>query len=631
MASSEPREPAIGARWVRGQKGPWLALAFSLLIVVLAARNAVVLVVQVRSTPALPQWDMAQHGFDGVRLANALRHLDLPAFLTTLNGMSVWPPLFPLLEAPVLLLAGYDYTVPRYLMVVLYVLLVVAALAAGWAIAPRHGPAVGVLAAALVAASPFVHLFASLTMLEVPGALFFLLTLTAYAKALRGKTRWWWYATAGLSTALFFCKYNYGLLWLVPLVVQEACRTAGGWRALAGRLRDGVRHFPWQRPWGIFLLVYAGLLMAIHFSGGWRFMLAGRELRMTSLANPLYALYLLALARWLYRPRRAWRRTHAWLAGLLPPHRILICGVLLPIALWMLVPDHAKGFIGFLENRSSGLPFWSLDNLLYYGRVFAQQYSPWPGLGWLTLLSALAALPLLLRGGDQPRILGLALLIGCGAALLHPYKQPRFFFLAAPVVWLAAAWLLSALVARLEAWLRRAGAVQLCALAVAVMAVCSGVDKSRLAASFAAHLVAPETTLPALHELCTQARLAAPEAIAVVGLWNELSPGLVRWHHARHCPAAPLILIPEAGRSRDRGLALTLGRRLAADDAVGRIVIVELAKSSPPRLASYQAESAWLDPLPAMLTADPSLLPQQTKSLRATGYRLHIYRRSPPL
>lgn len=69
-----------------------------LLLSALASWRRVAAILQ---SPRLPFWDIANHGHDGVLLSDALRRLDPVDFLVRVHGMSLWPPVMPLLEISV--------------------------------------------------------------------------------------------------------------------------------------------------------------------------------------------------------------------------------------------------------------------------------------------------------------------------------------------------------------------------------------------------------------------------------------------------------------------------------------------------------------------------------------------------
>ena len=123
-----------------------------------------------------PQWDPAKYGVAGVRLAAAVRHLDPLAFLAGVNRLGLWPPLYPLAETPAFLLFGDGYRVAAGFVGALYFLTALAAFWAGrWVAADGTDelrPSIaGALTALAVLVCPIGHLFGTLSMLEVPGAL----------------------------------------------------------------------------------------------------------------------------------------------------------------------------------------------------------------------------------------------------------------------------------------------------------------------------------------------------------------------------------------------------------------------------------------------------------------------------
>ncbi|MCW8984986.1 MAG: hypothetical protein OQK55_06560, partial [Thermoanaerobaculales bacterium] len=384
-------------------------------------------------SPRLPQWDMAKYGVSGLRLARALQDIDPLAFLRHLNGLDVWPPVFPLLEVPAFLLAGPGYASARGLVAVLFAAAIVAAFWSGLQSHGRFALAVGALTATLVATSPMAQIFATIVMLEVPGTLLLLVAMGLYLRSLNtGNTRDFTLACAA-ATTLFFCKYNFGLIWILPMVANEVLRAHGrpglqpaeSWKRLGATLR---------RPWPTVLAV--GLLIAaiIEIAGPWRFSIGGRAVSVSSAGPLLYGLYALTLTRWLLRPRHSLQAARQLLVRLDSRARSMLVAVAVPIALWMVVPSHTTNFVGFLVNRSSGPPILSLESLLFYPRVFVNEFTPSPVVGIVVLVCAASALRRL-RGADEAgRVLALALLLSTIAVVAHPHKQPRFLFLTATLL-----------------------------------------------------------------------------------------------------------------------------------------------------------------------------------------------------
>lgn len=645
---------------------------FPALLVVLAALRVAGELAVVASSPALPQWDPAKYGAAGLRLAAALRRLDPLTFLGGVSELSSWPPFFPLLEVPAFLFFGPGYGVPKLLVVGLFVLTAVALWWAGRGLDRRDGGWVGLLAAGFFLASPFSQLFGTLVMLEVPGTLLLAGALGFYLRSVEeggtpdevggtsdgtpdevggtppGSTppgSFSWRGCCACTVALFFCKYNYGLLWLLPLAVAEARRVAGSWRGVVTAVGRRLAAVDFRRPGVIVLLVYLLLLAAIRLSGGVDAEVAGVRLRATSIGNPVYLLYLVLVARLLWRPRRSWQRWRDVRRRIGERGRTFARWVVAPIALWMLIPPHTKDFFGFVENRSSGIPFWSLDNLLFYPRALADGYAPVPAVGWATLLLALAAVPWLLRRGPRHRVLALALVVGTGAAFVHPYKLPRFFFTVAPLLQLAASVAVVAavrLVARPSPEPVRRGAVAAVALLGFGALLIPGVDRGRLEAERALRTV-PAAVRPVAERVAEL--FSAEERTAFVGSWNLFSPGLVEWqlrnHHRRWWDAG----IPGAWRRPARVDTVGRLRRRLEKGGFRRVISLEPLDATAPdpiglpgagggwwggRSEGFRAETAWLEPFRDELAAGGRHTLETAEPFPAAGYRLVVYRRATP-
>ena len=121
------------------------------------------------------------------------RKIDLPRFAGLIDDLRCLP-------AAALSTRGVDrfpggrqlFAVARGFVVVIFVALVVATWWAAREIVPESA-AVAAIAPALVVSSPFVQLFAAQAMLELPGALLYVLCLGAYARtcAPAPARRWW--------------------------------------------------------------------------------------------------------------------------------------------------------------------------------------------------------------------------------------------------------------------------------------------------------------------------------------------------------------------------------------------------------------------------------------------------------
>lgn len=610
------------------------------------------LAAELAADPRLPLWDGAKYGVDGLRLAQAIAALDLPEATRWLYGMDVWGPVFPLAEAAVFLATGESgYEVPRRLEIFLFVLLIAATALAGLALersrAERScagtgtaiGVGVGLLAASLVATSPTIAVFATLVMLEIPGALLAVLAFACWCRAERsGRVADW--RLAWLATLLLvFTKTNYAALWLAPMLLVEATTAAGGGRRLLSAGARRLRRVRWRRPFMALNVLWLVGLAAIVVAGGVDLRLGDLRLRASSLGNPLYGLYLLWVGRLLVlRARRggrfAWGRIVVRWRRLPARWRSFARWVLLPLAVWLLLPPHLKETVGFLENRDSGIARWSLEGLLFYPRAVAHDYAATPALGWAVLGLAMLLAVRWRRLGRSRRLLALVAVGGLVAAAGHDYKLPRFLFTVAPFLFLAAATQAGDLLAGAARRLGRGGArrrwraeaaVALLLALLALVVVARGVDGERLRRERRSRTAAPaaQAVLEAL------GRLDGP--LVVLGTWNDLSPGLVEWHLRRgEGRAAGDRLVADAAAAMRRQDPRRL-RELVAGLPPGASVVI-VAAVDPGLRPRWLAEIGSRRELFAELARNPGLQRAAAPDTAGSGYRLRrfIRRADPP-
>jgi hypothetical protein len=568
----------------------------------------------------LPQWDMAKYGVSGLRLARALQDVDLLAFLSHLNGLDVWPPVFPLLEVPVFLLAGPSYASARGLIAVLFAATIVAAFWSGLQSHRRLGITVGALTATLVATSPMAQVFATVVMLEVPGTLLLLLAVGFYLRSLeKGHARDFTFACVA-ATTLFFCKYNYGLIWILPMMTNEILRAHGSsgvqFSESLKRLTAALRR-PWPAILGVGLVVAA----IIEISGPWRFSIGSRAVSVSSAGLLLYTLYVLTLVGWFLRPRRSLQTARQLLERLDPRARSMLTFIAFPVALWMVVPSHTINFVGFLVNRSAGLPVLGLESLLFYPRVFIGEFSPSPAVGIAVLLVAASSLRKL-RGSDEAgRVVALALLFSTIAALAHPYKQPRFFFLSAALLWFAGSreamellsWPINPVRVSTQRWIAAtlAGSVLLTAAVTAT-------DVDRLLHGHR-QLTVNASTEDVLNAITDEA--AKVQASVLLGTWNHLSPWLVEWSCLQRDPSMDPDQVPQepTGRSRRGNVVKWL-----ATDPPDLLMVLSTAPGTQPR-PGFVAETRWLEPVRRQLARDSRFELVSRKDFQKALYRLESF------
>jgi len=622
------------------------------------------------TSPRLPQWDMAKYGVDGLRLARAVWDGEPWTFLVTIHEMDVWPPLFPLLELPVFLVLGSGYRVPAALVGALFAATVAAAFWAGrsatrgWAGEPA-GWVAGAVAAAFFATSPLFQVLGTVVMLEVPGALVLLLAVGAYARSLARASVHGpaapppppvshatrpagaedpsalraFRAACLLATLLFFTKYNYGLLWLVPLLLHEAWRHHGGPRPALGLLLAAGRRLELRRPWPVFVGLYLLALLSVVVTGGWSLVLGGVAIEAHSIGNGLYLLYLLAALRALlrlgrrasFRPARAAALLRERLAALPPRGRALLLWVAAPIGLWLLLPGHLSELAAFVENRSSGLPLLGRESLLLYPRAFARELAAWPAVGIASLLVGLAPVALLPRLGrcraEPLRALALATAVAAAALLLHPYKLPRFASTLAVLAWLSCGAVAGAgwerLSRRWPAPARSAGALALAVLILAGAAL-AGTDPERLGAGHRTYSVTG-TIRPLLDRIAGEA--AARPGVALAGYWNHLSPGLIEWHLARRHPEAPRDRVPRDLRALARAPEPAAGvEELARSPDLERVLVLTLRHSARAWAPPADQELAGIPALRRALADDPRFHRVSVTRFERSGYVLMVFR-----
>ncbi len=234
---------------------------------------------------------------------------------------------------------------------------------------------------------------------------------------------------------------------------------------------------PWRSPWPFGLAFGLLALVLIRLSGGLSFSLLGRPVSVQSIGNPVLFLLLLALLRALWGRER--RRAN--LARLADADRDLQ-GFLrfsaAPILLWLLLPPHLRDFLDFVENRSSDLPFFSAESLLFYPRAYLGAIAPGPLAGAAILLLAIAGLRRLAGSGSHA-FLALWALFGVAAVLVHPYKLDRFFLHAAFALAVLAAATLGEALASLPQRFGRLPAPPLVAGLLALLAAAVGARTAR--------------------------------------------------------------------------------------------------------------------------------------------------------
>ncbi len=564
-----------------------------------------------------------------MRLAQSAKNLDVLNFFSHVNSMSLWPPAFPLMECPIFLVFGYDYTVARGFISILFALCIFAIFLVGLELDSSRGVLLGALAAALMSISPLYHLFGTLVMLEIPGTLLLLLAALSYIRYLKTDTKKDLKLFCLTTVVLFFCKYNYGLMWILPVGLNEIWRAAPSLNALKTGLSKLIQ-FGKSRPlFSVFLILYMSFLLGIVISGGWIWNIAGQRISITSVGNPIYfffcflfLLFLIKPKKYLVLARKTWRKTEQ-------KFRMIFLFVCIPIFIWMLVPSHMKGFVSFLENRSSELPFFSADNLLFYPQAFIKQYSPSFVVGLIVFVLGFFPIFFLRRHSSTSRVVYLAITVGLLFSLFHPYKLARFIFTVAPFLWLSCAQTITYFFGFLFRRNKSTVAAKVRLIFVFVclsLALYFGYQKQRLQSDFNTNTVSANVR-PILNTLTKFAQRS--KGTVILGLWDRLSPGLVEWHCRLQIPGIEADKIPKSPQKYSRTLTPSpLLDNLFENQNIERIIFLGLDNSNTLWSKAFFSENNWLPPVKNAIKTDSRFFQEEELLFPKSGYRLTLYRKS---
>jgi hypothetical protein len=588
----------------------------------------------------LPLWDEAAQGFAGLRVADAIRHWDVVGLLRALNEQVVWPPVHSLLLAPCFLAFGHGFEIPSMLSRCAFVVTPLVLLACGLALDPKRGAAIGLLASALLLCSPDFRVFASLGMLEMPGALLLLIALwlalrfanaRERADSASPERRGLATALGGATAALFLFKYNYGLIWIGALALDAVLRRTPEQRgALFESAARAWRSGALRRPMPVIVTLWVLALVAIRVSGGGVFEPFGQRISMRSPGNGAYALLVVlvvwAIVAWRRNPE-GWRaRWRSWPGT----RRAFLVAAFVPILLWLLVPspNRVRALVDFVQNRSSGPSPLSLEGLMFYPRAFVEQFSPSPWLGGIAF--ALALIPPIGRGEGRSarRLAWVAMLTGIAATVAHGYHDPRFFFTTAPLVWLNASRAATELVGLAAARRARAlaGVAWAALFAAGVALPWIAPPNERAVAARLALYRGDRSILPALDRVLERASSESAPSV-LLGYSIGLSPGLISWRARQLSDAIDLEALPRRAPWLERGASdEAIDARIERLSGPGRLFLVALATPASPVWGHAYSDETWAD---SVTLERLRRMPEATvewDSLGASGFRFAAVR-----
>ncbi len=387
--------------------------------------------------------DRNAHLWFGISLAIDIRTLDLPHLLKDLHGARIWGPLHPLLLGIVLAIGGLHEQLAILPSLACWVGSAVFAFLSARRACPasQNGNLAGFVAALFVLASPAFRAFATDIMLESLGACLSLGVLYFFLRVRQEKSP---ASAAGLGltmTLLFFDKYNYWLLVLLPLIAVSAAPhfpdlasrlllALHGWDVRAW-LKAQLRH---PLTWVLAVLVLV-LTLPLYTSG--TIHLFGREISLRSPHNTLSVIvWVVFLRLWPWW----WNQGRALTAQLPVPGKQLVYWHVWPVIVWFLWPQRLGNCLAYL-TRSHGVGgevHGLLGGLPYYWDCLADHYHAVSWLAFLVAGLALAALLSVSRLRPGSALIFGVLLIAGAMTMSHPTLRSRFLH-----SWIAVLWVLA--------------------------------------------------------------------------------------------------------------------------------------------------------------------------------------------
>ncbi len=581
-----------------------------------------------------PLWNALVHDRNGhydfaVRMALALRGYQPVRFLSIMLGQSkVWPPVHGLLTALLIAPGGPDYrwaVIPSLLgwwMTAAFAFLTARRISAA------GGSAAGLIAAALVLASPAYRDYSTDIMLESLGAGLTMMALYMYVVAVQQASVRAGRNLAIVLTVLFFEKYNYWMLTAIALGAAEILRHPGHClntaRAVTGRINRQVLVGEMSHPLNLIAITTLVLMAAFWIRGPQPLKLGPYRLSVYPPHNLLTAAYAaLALRVALSAPAGWWRKLF-FSSRVQSPCSKLVLWHVLPIAASFLLPARLWMFLWYVGpfNHATAVPAHGMRwAAAYYAGAAVHEYHPAAWIAWVVS----GALILALAGWRNWRPGGIAVvllaIIGGALVVLHPNQQSRFMFSWFAAVWVAAATaMMSAIYSRHLAI--QPGMRAMISWTIAIVACVILMD----------YASAPRPIPPPLSDLdLSDAYLPALGRFRrVVFLSNMPIGSFVDWTFLERYPRPDAIVwplkggdfSPQEGARWFAGLAATS----AAEDA---IVFIDVPPGSPDYmpLSDY---SRWAMLAEAM-RANPRLHLSHTWELRRNDVKITLWTRTSEL
>ncbi len=476
----------------------------------------------------LPRWDLATHLGHGWLDYHLLVTGQIHRLLWDLWLQGYWPPGLSIWQVPFYLVLGGGMTPGLWSSAVAFVLVGATGVVVLWRQWRDGGFLPASLFLALLVSSPFLLAYATVTMTEMLGALAQLVVLLSYQR---------YREDAGASaarlfamslTTLFFVKYNYFVLLVVPLVLYEWLESTAGWTG-ARRMSSlwGYTRRVVSSPAGALVALYLAGMSIVLGTGGFETRLLGQRISIRSIGNTGHVVLYILLARLWYLHHRG--RIHwARLTSADPRVRPLLVWCLVPVTIWLAspYPNHIRDVANLVINRPLGEPTVGGGVATYVDALWnAYFYS-----GWILVFAVATFGVAVVRYRQQPplmRWLILAIPFQFTAIAMHQTRFPRFLLLTVVLLCLASA-------SEIGRWVSGSRSGRLVAGLLAPFVLVSGmiaargvVNEERFRAIAFEHYTFSEPLRLALESI--RGDLSADDRLLVVGHTDQLSPALFRW------------------------------------------------------------------------------------------------------
>ncbi len=384
--------------------------------------------------------DRNAHYAHALRLALDVRELDLPRLVLDLDRARQWPPLHAIAAAGAMLITGIGHDNAVLPSLAAWAGCIFFAFLVARRCVPAGGTLAGAVAALFVIGSPAHRALATDVMLESLGAWLTLVVVWGYLCALQTGRSQSWRTIAAAMSLLLITNYNYWLLAVLALTASLSWQYPAAVRGLAQRVIAAIAAPGWIRTQLLHPLtwVIAGSIpvaLAMPFLGHQEFEIAGIEIEIRSLAEPLNIAWIALVLRVL--PSAI--RQRARLAEIDPRLRAFLLWHVLPFTVFALLPTRLGNLLGYVSPINTRIPWtgvWS--GVEFYSEAFATYYHASPPL-WIAA-AVLLAIGLRsirwMRAGTE--IVWFLVGIGCLLTVVHPNHQQRFLH-----TWIALVWVLA--------------------------------------------------------------------------------------------------------------------------------------------------------------------------------------------